>query len=937
MDQQSHHGGAHVVDGALPMSTSPAYPGAWEIDTLLADGTGVHLRPVRTADASGLIDFHAHLSPETIHRRFFATLPELDGADAVRLTTVDYADRMAFVAETHGRIVAVARYDRVPGTADAELAVVVTDELQGRGVGTVLIEQLAAYARGRSVERFVAETLPENHAMLAVFDDLGLAVARASHDGAVDVTIELATTPRYLAARDDRERRSIARSLRPLLKPQSIAVVGASRHPGSAGHEILRSLLAFDFNGRVYPVNPSARSICGVPSYPDIAAVPEPVDLAVVAVPGPAVLDVVRQCAAAGVGSLAVVSSGFAETGAAGRELEHEALEVTRRHGIRLLGPNCLGLASTAPDVRMNASFSPVAPTNGNVALASQSGAVGVMLLERIAEADLGVSAFVSMGNKADVSSNDLLCAWEDDPRTAVVALYLESFGNPRKFARIARRVARKKPVVALKSGTSVAGARGARSHSAAAATPEVAVEVLLRSSGVIHANGLDELVDIVTLCASSPMPAGRRVALVGNSGGPLVLAADACEHAGLVVPELSGETAEALIAVMPPASAASNPIDMTSGGDAACLVAVLRRALEDPSVDAAIAVVTPLNALGEQEARAAIADVAATATKPVVACMVGGQLAHDLRPHAGAGHGRGPARTGLGTIPSPERAAAALAHLAGYAEWLARPEPEAEVLARFDTAGARSLVATELGRHPAGGWLAGGAAWGLVRATGVGAVPTAVAGDLDALRRAAADVGYPVALKSAAAKLVHKSDVGGVVLDLDGPDDLARAYEAMRAGLGEDADEVLVQTMLPPGTEVIVGMSSDPLFGPLVVVGLGGVATDLLADHAFGVPPITHQQALEMLRSLRGAPLLTGYRGSRPVDLDALADVVCRISALSELCPEIVELDCNPVVASPSGAVVVDAKVRCEPRVDAPDQLTRMLRRPPGSGRPQV
>jgi acyl-CoA synthetase (NDP forming)/RimJ/RimL family protein N-acetyltransferase len=924
MGQQSGSPGAG--SGATGDDAGAGYPGAWEIDTLLADGTGVHLRPVRPADAPRLIEFHAHLSPETIHRRFFAARPELDEQEAARLTTVDYADRMAFVAEARTRIVAVARYDRAPGTSTAELAVVVTDELQGRGVGTVLIEQLAAYARSRSIERFVAETLPENHAMLAVFDDLGFVVERATHDGAVDVTIELATTPRYLAARDERERRAIARSLRPLLEPESIAVVGASRRAGSAGHEILRSLLAFDFTGRVYPVNPAARSICGVPTYPDVASVPEPVDLAVVAVPGPAVLDVVRQCAETGVGSLAVVSSGFAETGADGRRLELETLEVTRRHGIRLLGPNCLGLVSTAPDVQMNASFSPVGPTVGNVALASQSGAVGVMLLERIADADLGVSAFVSMGNKADVSSNDLLCAWEDDPRTAVIALYLESFGNPRKFARIARRVARKKPVVALKSGTSVAGARGARSHSAAAATPEVAVEELLRSSGVIHANGLDELVDVVTLCASSPMPAGRRVVLVGNSGGPLVLAADACEHAGLVVPELAAATADELLSIMPPASAATNPIDMTSGGDQACLVAVLRRALADPAVDAAIAVVTPLNALSEQQARDAIAEVAADATKPVVACMVGGRLVPEHAPRQAPGTGR--SSSAIGTIPSPERAASALAHLARYAEWLARPETTPEVL-DLDPAAARAIVAEELTREPAGGWLAGGTAWRLVGTSGVAAAPTAVAHDIESLRLAAAGIGYPVALKSGAASLVHKSDVGGVVLGIEDPDALARAYEAMRAGLGEQAEDVLVQKMLPAGTEVIVGMSSDPLFGPLVVVGLGGVATDLLADHAFGVPPITHDQALEMLRSLRGAPLLTGYRGSRPVDLDALADVVCRVSALSELCPEIVELDCNPVVASPTGAVVVDAKVRLEPRPDAPDQLTRMLRRP--------
>ncbi len=909
------------------VTAAVGYPSAWEGDALLTDGTGIRIRPIRPEDADALRRFHLRLSPETIHRRYFGAHPELSEEEVGRLAGVDYSSRMAFVAVRRDELVAVAQYEAVPGGAEAELALVVSDDFQGRGVGTILIEQLASYGRTRGIEHFIADTLPDNRAMLVVFKDLGLPTTSEHLGDAVRVRIDLAPTPSYLLAREARERRAIARSLRPLLAPTSVAVIGASRRKGAAGHEIVRSLLGSDFTGRIYPVNPKARSVCGVPTYGSVGEVPEHVDLAVIAVPAVAVPGVVEECAEAGVGSLAVISSGFAETGPEGRELETAALATARRSGIRMLGPNCLGLLVTDPEIQMNATFSPVAPDRGGVALASQSGALGVVLLERARQAGIGLSAFVSTGNKADVSSNDLLCAWEDDPSTRVIALYLESFGNPRKFARIARRVARKKPIVALKSGTSVAGARGARSHSAAAATPEVAVESLLRSSGVMQARGLDELLDIVTISASSPLPAGRRVALVGNSGGPLVLTADACEDAGLEVPELSGETAADLLALMPPQSAATNPVDMTSGGDAACLTAVLDRTLADPGIDAVIAVVTSLNALSGEDAVTAIAAVASRSTKPIVTCLAGGG-AESCTP---AGANDEPGRT-TAVVTSPERAARALGQLATYAEWLKRPEPEPELLDAFDAQAARGVVTRRLGTPDGAGWLGAAEAWELVRAAGLPAPAVEVARGVDEVLAAGLRVGYPLALKAAAGTLVHKSDVGGVVLGVGGPEELAEAYSSMRASLGEQGEEVLLQAMAPHGVETIVGMSADPLFGPLVVVGLGGVATDLLADHAFGVPPLTRAEAREMLLRLRGAPLLTGYRGSVPVDLDALADVVCRVAALSEACPEIVELDCNPVLASPEGALVVDVKVRLERPLDAPDPLTRMLRRVPPS-----
>ncbi len=914
---------AAMADTDLGIGTDGAragYPGSWAGDVVLVDGTGVRVRPIRPGDADPLVAFHAGLSAETIHRRFFSAHPSLSPEEARRFTTVDYARRMALVAEWRGRLVAVARYEGLEDAEVAELAVVVDDDFQGRGVGTVLLEQLAAYARRRGIERFEAETLPENVTMLRVFDDLGLERSQRVVDGTVVVTLELAPTPPYLAARDRRERRAIARSLVPMLEPQSVAVVGASRQPGAAGHELLRALLAYDFAGRVYPVNPVARSICGVPAFATIGDVPEVVDLAIVAVPATAVPAVVEQCAAAGVRSLAVISSGFAEIGPAGRELELAVLETARRHGVRLLGPNCLGLLHTAPEVRMNASFGPGAPVAGNVALASQSGAVGVLLLEHARAAGLGLSAFVSMGNKADVSSNDLLCAWEHDERTDVIALYLESFGNPRKFARIARRVAREKPIVVLKAGTTVAGQRGARSHSAAAATPTVAVDQLLATSGAIQVGGLDELLDVVTLAATCPVPAGGRVALVGNSGGPLVLAADACERAGLQVPELAEATAGRLAALAPPASAVGNPVDLTSAADRDTLEAAAEVLLADPGLDAVLVVVTPLNALSAADASAALAGVAAVSDKPVVACLV---APNDPELRAV----RAPSR--LGVLPSPERAAAALGRLAGYGSWRALPEPVHEVVPGIDAAAVRAVVAEELAACPEGGWLSADAAFRLLSAASIPVAASEVVPGLDAARAAAERVGYPVALKVAAGSLVHKSDVGGVALGIDSPTALAAAAAAMQERLGDEALLLLVQPMVPPGLEVLVGMSADPLFGPLVVFGVGGVITDLLGDHTFGVPPITLDEAHSMLQRLRTAPLLTGYRGAPGVALGPLAEIIRRVGALAELCPELVELDANPVVASPTGAVVVDAKVRLAPELDAPDALARTLRRP--------
>lgn len=893
------------------------YPASWEVDGLLIDGGPVHVRPLRPGDDEALMAFHRGLSDQTVYYRYFGAHPELSAPEAAHLVDIDYQDRMAFAAFSGGGLVGVGRYDREPdGTA--EVAFVVADSYQRRGVGTLLLEALVGYGAQHRIATFTAEVLPDNPAMLRVFLESGLAVTTATGDEAIEVTIELAETPAYLDRRDERERASQAASLASVLRPASVAVVGAGRAPGGVGHAIVRGLLAGDFAGTVFPVNPHARSVCGVLAYPSLSSVPEPVELAVVAVQARQVADVARDAAAAGVRALVIVSSGFAELGEEGREAQAELLAIARSHGIRVVGPNCLGVLNTAPDVRCDATFAPGTASPGPIAIASQSGAVGVVLLDETRRAGLGISSFVSVGNKIDVSGNDLLCYWERDEATRVVAMYLESFGNPRKFARIARRVSRTKPIVVLKGGRSAAGARGAMSHTAAAATPEVAVGALLSASGVVEVSRLEELIDVVGVLATNPLPRGRHVALVGNSGGPLILAADACVFEGLEVPELSREVQRELEAIVPPASAVGNPVDITADGTADTLERVLSTALADDAVDVALVVVTALNALPAPDARRALERVATRSLKPVVACLLG---ADDTADHLSGEPGR------VVLLASPERAAGAVAKMAEYAAWRAAPDEGPDELDRVEVAAARALVAAELERSPDGGWLEAGVASELLRAFSIPVVEAASVGSLDAALDAARRLGYPVALKAGSGALVHKSDAGGVALDLGSDAALEHAYRTMSDRLGEAMLPAVVETMAGRGVETIVGVTSEPHFGPLLLFGLGGVATDLLKDRAFAVPPLSRAAAVRLVASIRTAPLLTGYRGSQPVDLDALVDVVARVSRLASEVPEVAELDLNPVIATPEGAVAVDWKVRISPVPRGPDALMRVLR----------
>ena len=693
------------------MVAAPGYPDQYEADVVLTDGGTVLVRPIRPDDRAALARFHDRLSPQSVYLRYFSPHPHLSEGELDYLTRLDYRLRMALVAVLGDEIIAVARYEGREGRTDAEVAFTVDDQHHGRGIGTVLLEWLAAAAREAGITEFFATTLWENQKMLGVFREAGFQTRSIVGGGEVNVRFPVADTTELAVAIAKREHKAEARSVGRLLAPRSIAVVGAGQSPSGLGHQVFRNLLAGGFQGPVYPVNPKSSHVGGVRAYPSVLDIPDDVDLTVIAVPADTVPQVIAQCAAKKVAGIVMISAGFADAGGEGAAVERELIRLAHRQGMRVVGPNSMGVINTAPAVAMNATFAAVAARPGRVALCSHSGAVGVAALERSARLGPGISSFVSVGNKADVSSNDLLQYWEDDAGTDVILLYVESFGNPGKFHRIAQRVARRKPIVAVKSGRSRAAGREAPSGPAAAATPDRAVDALFRQTGVIRVDTMEQLFDTATVLAHQPLPAGGRVAIVGNSGGLAVLAADACEAAGLDVPELSAATQEALRACLPPAAGVRNPVDMMASADPVTYQAALRIVLADPDVDAVIAVSTPTGDAPVAGVAEALAELsAARPAKTLVANLVGSEgIPEALR-----------GEYAVPCFPFPETAAQALARAVSYAGWRRRPLGAVPTLDGIDIRAAHHRAAGFLAANPGGGWLEPGAAAEILAAFGL-------------------------------------------------------------------------------------------------------------------------------------------------------------------------------------------------------------------------
>lgn len=873
------------------------------VDALAADGSIVRLRPIEPADGPAVRDLHAGVSRRNLYLRFFTENPSSADAYAVHLAAPDpEGDRIVLLAEQAGRLVGVGTCERLDA-AEGEVSFLLDDDCHGKGIGTLLLEHLAAAALDRGIRVLRADVLSANHEMLHVFRSSGFAERTTSGGAVTEISLDTAVTGPALDRILAREQHAENRSLIPLLAPRSVAVVGAGRKPGGIGHEILNNLIEGGFTGRVHPINPHADEICGLRAYPALADLPGPVDLAVLAVPAAAVRDAVEDCCRAGVRAIVITSAGFGESGDAGRAAQRDLVALARRHGTRIVGPNCLGVVSTAPGIHLNASFAPFSPPAGGLSLASQSGAVGIAVLDHAGRSGLGIADFVSLGNKADVSGNDLLLHWWRDPRTKVIGLYLESFGNPLKFARIARRVGADKPVLVVKGGRSAGGARAGASHTAAAATPDTVLQALFAQSGVIRLDTLPELLEVARLLSDQPLPAGRRLAIVGNAGGAGILAADAAEAAGLVVPALSEHTQAALTAAAP-GTAPTNPVDLGAGADPASLAAALGVLLDAGEVDSVLVAVAATRANDAIEAVRAVGVVAADHPGvPVVVACLGLAEAATLAASQAA-H--------LPVFDFPEPAVRAMGHVAAYAAWRGRAQGAVPELTGVDVEAAQARIDAFLTVHPDGGWVSTANALDIARDFGVPLLPLEAAHGVGQAVRAAARLGYPVVLKTAAPQVLHKTDVGGVRVDLRNAAAVRVAYTAIREATGDP--RVVVQPMAAGGVEMVAGIVRDPLFGPVVMLGTGGILTDLLADRAWRGVPLTDRDAAEMVTSLRGAALLAGFRGAPPADVSALLDVLHRVALMADRVPEIAELDLNPIIVGTTGAVAVDIRMRLAP-----------------------
>ncbi|MGA9769771.1 MAG: GNAT family N-acetyltransferase [Blastocatellia bacterium] len=878
-----------------------AYPAQYESDILLRDGSTLSLRPIKPEDAAGLMEFHKRLSPRSVYFRYFSPLPELTEDRAVQLVTVDYNDTFALVGELAGRIVAVARYYRNKKEPEhAEVAFITEDALQGRGIASRMLERLAEIARQHRITTFEAYVLGDNRKMMDVFINTGFEVKRRLDGGVFYITFSITPTPESEEKSATRSQSAASASMKVFFEPKSIAVIGAGRSRGTIGAEVFHNLMSAGFQGVLYPVNEKARVVGSVRAYPRITDIPDDVDLAIIIVPADTVEAIVDDCIAKGVRGIIIISAGFAETGAEGRERESRILEKVRRAGVRLIGPNCMGIINTDLKVALNGTFSPVYPPEGCVAMSTQSGALGLAILEYARRINIGISTFVSVGNKADVSSNDLIQYWAEDARTQVILLYLESFGNPRNFSRIAKRIARAKPIVVVKSGRSNAGARAASSHTGALAATDAVVSALFRQAGIIRTDTLEELFDVANLLAHQPVPAGRRVAILTNAGGPGILAADACESRGLELPTLSDETVVELRSFLPHTASVANPVDMIASATPEHFERAARALLRDEHVDSLIVIfIPPLVIDPESVAAAIVAGTKDAGSKPVLANFMSAKGAPEI----------------LSNIPSyvfPEAAASALAKVTSYSEWLRRPSGSIPVFDDIRVVEAREIIDRALERG--GGWLSCVEAHNLFIAAGIPIARSRFVTGPDEAVKAACEIQFPVVLKVAGPTILHKTEVAGVMLNLNDEAMVRNAYQSMFERLENEMTGVIVQEMVSGGVEVVVGATLDATFGPLVLYGIGGILVELLKDVAFRIHPVTDADVREMMNEVRGTALLRGYRGARPADEAAITEIILRVSALLEICPEIQEMDANPIKVLEKGAIVADARVRVDP-----------------------
>jgi len=861
---------------------------------------------MRPDDEEALLGLLTSLSEESRWLRFFSpTKGAALAAEAHRETNLDHTFGLLALSGPEERVVGHAFYAGLDERT-AEVAFTIADDFQGRGLGTILLGQLAEVAEANDIQMFEAEVVAANHAMLHVFRESGFPIEVGAIAGQLHVTFPTSFTSEAIGRFEKRETIAAVNALKLFFNPRAVAVVGASRQRGTIGGEIFHNLLEFGFNGPVYPVNPTAEVVQSVPAYANIEAIPGPVDLAIIVVPANRVVEVAAGCGRKGVKALVVISMGFSETGAEGQSQQAELVRVCRAAGMRLIGPNCMGIANTDPNVRLDATFAPGMPPMGRVGFSSQSGALGLAIIEHANSLGLGISTFVSVGNKADISGNDLLRYWESDPGTDVILLYLESFGNPKKFSQIARRVGRKKPIVVVKSGRSAAGARATSSHTGALiAASDVTVNALFRQAGVIRTDTLEELFDVASLLVNQPLPRGHRVGIITNAGGPGILCADACEARGLEVPVLAETNQTKLRAFLPAGASATNPVDMIASAPAEHYRRAIQIVAEDESIDALIVIFTPPLVTRAEDVAREIVEAVKTIDKgkPILSVFLSAQAAPEEL------------RSGTVRIPSysfPETAAIALARAARYRQWRERPETSAPRFADVRHDEAASIVATALARGD--GWLTAEETAALLSCYGLPLIEQRIVKTPEEAGTEAERMDCDVALKVIAPGVTHKTEAGGVRLNLRGEKQVREAAREITAGLaalGNSPTGFLIQRMAAKGVEMLVGVVHDPQFGPVVACGAGGVQVELLRDVSVRLTPLSREDASEMIRSLKTYPLLNGFRGGPVCDVTALEEGLLRVSTMVEDIPQIAELDCNPFVVQEHGAVILDARVR--------------------------
>jgi len=889
----------------------------YSISVALKDGSSLHLRPIVMSDEERLLALFSRMSKQTIYLRFHHVLTHMSKEEARRFCTVDYVDTFALVGTLgegpEERIIAVGRYARQPGANRAQIAFEVEDKYQGLGIGTHLLDQLAFIARDKGMNMFEAEVLAENKDMMNVLINSGFTMQRQYQGTTYIGLLDLAPTEIVEQKSFEREKFTSIASLRAFLNPKSVAVIGASRRPNTIGNFVFRNLIQQDFKGVVYPVNPNAEVVAAIKAYPSILDIPGDIDLAIIAIPADKVQQVVEESAHKGARGVVILSSGFADTGGDGIERQNKLLSTIRSYGMRMLGPNCMGMLNTNPEINLNATFSNIVPPHGNIAFATQSGVLGSAILMYATSLNIGLSTFVSIGNRADISSNELLQYWEDDPDTDVVLLYLESFGNPRKFTRIARSITAKKPVISLTGDRGAVQRRKVTSHTGAMATDQAATEALYKQAGILRADTLEDLFDTGSLLANQPLPQGNRVAIISNAGGPALLTAQACRGRGLEILPLSNETTSQLKTLLPSRANVANPVDMSPGVSIGQYGDALKVLLKDADVDMVVVIYIAAVTRPSEEFSTVIREVAPLyreSGKPLVTSFLG------IR---GAGIELGPHEKRV--VPSfafPESTAGALSRAVEFSQRLKRPPGKIPEFPDIDKERAERIISSAIEKSGKSQvWLDAESILGLFECYGIKFVTLKMARTPSEAVAAAEEIGCPVAVKILSPSISQKTDVEGVILDCRAGDEVEKAFARIREnlqGVGKSAEMegVIVQKMVQGGVEVIVGVTQHPAFGPLMMFGLGGIYVELFQDVTFNIHPLTDTDAHEMIKSVKAYQLLEGWRGSKRADIPAIEDLLLRISAMAENHPQILEMDLNPVKVLPEGQfyLVVDGRI---------------------------